>query len=90
MTSSRPTDLQSALRSVAESAAHLCEADDAVILRVEDDHFCVASHYGALSTVSIGQPFPIRSDWPSGRALIGRAAVDVRDMVLESCADFDH
>ena len=60
MTNSRPADLQSTLRYVVERAAHLCEADDAVILRVEDDHFRVASHYGSLSAVSVGQPFQIR------------------------------
>jgi hypothetical protein len=84
MTSSRPTDLRSTLHSIAERAAYLCEADDAAILRVEDDHFWVSSHYGSLSPVSVGQPFPIREDWVSGRALTERTAVNVRDMLSSS------
>ena len=68
MTSNRSADLGWTLNSVAESAARLCDADDAVILRVEDDHLCVAGHYGSLSPVTVGQPVPIRNDWLSGRA----------------------
>ena len=52
MTSSRSADLHSTLNSVAERAARLCEADDTIILRTEDDHFCVAAHYGCLSALS--------------------------------------
>src|SRR5215813_10115071 len=90
MTSSRPNNLQSTLHSVAETAARLCEADDTVILRAEDDHFCVASHYGSLPALEIGQRFPIQSNWLSGLALKERSVVDVHDMMLESRVDFDH
>src|SRR5690242_15720191 len=90
MISNRSADLGWTLNSVAESAARLCDADDAVILRIEEDHLCVASHYGSLSTVSIGQPFPIRNDWLSGRTFNERATVNVCDMALESCVDFDN
>jgi hypothetical protein len=51
MTSNRSADLHSTLNSVAESG-RLCEADDTIILRTEDDHFCVAAHYGCLSALS--------------------------------------
>ena len=80
--------IDSAFRS--RKCPHLCEADDAVILRVEDDHFCVASHYGSLSTISRGQAIPIRGDWLSGRVFKQRATINVRDVRLESFADFDN
>jgi len=53
MTSTRPIDLQSTLRAVAEGAANVCEADDTVILRVERDRLLLASHYGGLSPVEV-------------------------------------
>ena len=46
--SSSPTDLQSVMDAVAESAARLCEAKDAVIRRVDGDVLRLVAHYGSI------------------------------------------
>jgi two-component system NtrC family sensor kinase len=66
---SSPTDIQPVLDVVAENAARLCEATDAVIFRVDGD---------VLRRVALYGPIPIRAaPWPIGRgSVIGRAVVD--------------
>ena len=89
MTSTRPIDLQSTLRAVAEGAANVCEADDTVILRVERDRLLVASHYGGLSAVEVGEYFPIRADWVSGQAISGGKVAHSSDIIQQGVRDFD-
>ena len=50
----------------------------------------MAAHYGCLSAVLVGQPFPIRKDWLSGRAFTEQVAVNVGKLGFESCTDFDN
>ena len=45
-----PTDLQPVLDAIAESAAKLCDAADAVVWRADGDVFRPASHFGAVPT----------------------------------------
>jgi len=40
MTSTRPIDLQSTLRAVAEGAANVCEADDTVSFELNETACC--------------------------------------------------
>ena len=37
--------------TIAESAARLCDADDAVVRRLEGGRFYAVSHYGAIPMV---------------------------------------
>src|SRR5262245_6625119 len=82
---SSPTDLQPVLDAVAESAARLCEATDASILRVDGDILRLAASYGSL--VRIAEQRPLNRATPSGRAIIDRQTIHVRD-VLEQLDEF--
>ena len=46
---SSPTDIQPVLDVVAENAARLCEASDALILRVDGDNLRTAAQFGPIA-----------------------------------------
>src|SRR5262249_54031510 len=66
-----PTDLQSVLDVVAENAARLCEATDAVISSVDSESFSrsVMASYGSIPVPrEIVQTSPLTRGTPAGRA----------------------
>jgi signal transduction histidine kinase len=77
-----PTDIQPVLDAVAESAARLCDASDAQILRVEGDLLRQVASYGSLPT---SETRPLTREVVSGRAVIDRQTVHVED--LNECGD---
>ena len=76
---SSPTDTQPVLDVVAESAARLCEANDAQILRVDGDILRLAASYGSLPT---SETRPINRQLASGRAVIDRQTIHVHDIAV--------
>jgi GAF domain-containing protein len=76
---SSPTDLQPVLDVVAENAARLCEATDALILHVEADILRLLASYGPLPT---SQTRPISRQLVSGRAVIDRQTIHVHDITV--------
>ena len=54
---SSPTDIQPVLDVVAENAARLCDATDAVIHRVDGDKLRPVAHYGPLPDGGVGNQF---------------------------------
>ena len=81
---SSPTDLQPVLDTVAESAARLCNSDDAQIYRVETDVMRKVASYGNIPCTErmVGEAQPITLGSATGRAILFRAeTVHIHDMI---------
>jgi GAF domain-containing protein len=77
-----PAELASVLDGIAASAVRLCEASDAVIERLEGDHFYNAAHAGAQMKGLVGLPLPLTRQFPGGRAVLDRRPVIIDDIEL--------
>ncbi len=74
-------DLQSVMDAIAEKAARLCEADDALVRRLEGDRYFSVAHFGSIPTASaIGVSTPLDRTTPAGRAVIDRQTIHVHDL----------
>ena len=78
---SSPTDIQPVLEVVAANAAKLCNANDAVIFRIDGNFVERAAIYGSLP-VPESPPLISRGN-PVGRAVIARQAIHVHDIAAE-------
>ena len=77
---SSPTDLQPVLNTVAENAARICEANDALIYRFDGHRFKGVAEYGPLpGDLGKGPPGVDRHS-VNGRAVINRKTVHVHDL----------
>jgi signal transduction histidine kinase len=81
-----PTELQPVLDAVAENAARVCGANDAVIFLIKDDVLWRAAVYGSLILSIVGEAGPPvdRGNVP-GRAVIERQTIHIHD--LQALAD---
>src|SRR5499433_4377768 len=80
------TDLQPVLDVVAENAARLCEANDAVIFRIEGDSLQCVANYGPIPVTEMQRPI-VRGS-PGGRAVIDRQTIHVHDIAAEVETEF--
>jgi GAF domain-containing protein len=89
---SSPTDIQPVLDVVAENAARLCDATDAVILRIEGNVLQQAASYGTLpptlSAIVRERGVPMSRGTVSGRAVIDRKTIHVHDVAAEIETEF--
>jgi len=85
---SSPTDIQPVLDVVAENAARVCGANDAVIFRVNGNVLDRAAHYGPIRWMGREESLLISRGSVSGRAVIDRRTTHIHDMVAESEAEF--
>ena len=78
---SSPTDIQPVLDVVAETAARLCGATDAVIHRIDGDKLLSVANYGSLPTRrSEVRPIPMDRDSVPGRTVIDRRTLRIHDL----------
>src|SRR5262245_52387741 len=77
-----PTDLQVVLDVVAESAARLCDSNDATIHRVDGNFFRRVAHYGPVPVPESQLPH-ISRGFPAGRAILDRQTIHVDDILTE-------
>ena len=83
---SSPTDVQPVLKAVAENAARLCDATDAVIYRIDGDVLQQVAVHGPMPLGPIVRPI-IRGR-PSGRAVLDRKTIHVHDILAEIETEF--
>jgi signal transduction histidine kinase len=72
-------DLQPVLETIARVASNLCAADDVVIYLRDGDALLITTHHGSIP-VPLGARRPIGRDWVSGRAVVDRRPIHVRDL----------
>jgi two-component system NtrC family sensor kinase len=81
--------VQSVLSAIAGTAAHLCEANDVAILRVEGDQARLVARYGDRPAVrKVGEATALDRGTIGGRAILTRRTVHVRDLAIAVRRDF--
>jgi two-component system NtrC family sensor kinase len=78
---SSPTDIKPVLDAVAENAARLCEASNAVIYRVDGAVIDPVAVHGAMPPAPKGTAINRRT--PVGRAIVDRKTLHVHDLLAE-------
>ena len=86
--SSSPTDIQPVLDAVASTAARLCGASEAVILRIDGDVLRFVAHYGSIPAPAIAEDLPLDRGLVSGRAVIDRRTIHAHDLAAADEAEF--
>jgi two-component system, NtrC family, sensor kinase len=82
--SGSPTDIQPVLDAVGENAARLCEANNAVIFRLEGNFLRHVASYGHIPTTSHPiDGLPVSRDTVTGRAVFERRTIHVHDLSVE-------
>src|SRR5262249_38084216 len=74
-----PTDVQPVFDAIASSAAKLCNALDAAVLRLDRDMLRLAAHHGPIPIGDV----PLHRGTVGGRALIERRPIHVEDLQAE-------
>ena len=79
---SSPTDIQPVLDIVAENAARVCDANDAIIRLVDGNVLRRVAHHGTIPA-SVASEIPIDRGSVNGRAVADGETVHVHDLLAE-------
>src|SRR5262245_40846356 len=83
--SSSPADLQRAFDEIAASAARLCDAYDATILKVDGNALRIVAHHGSIPPAPAEQNvLPLIRGVLTGRAVLERRTIQVGDLQADS------
>ena len=75
---SSPTEIQPVMDTIAENAAKVCGANDAVIRLIKGNVLRTAAHYGPVPNVAEERPIDRLS--PGGRAVLDGAIIHIPDI----------
>jgi hypothetical protein len=79
-----PTELQSVLDMVGENATRLCDANNAVIFRLEVNVLRQVASFGGIPTTSHpSEGLPVNRDTVTGRAVCDHQTIHVHDLASE-------
>jgi adenylate cyclase len=82
--SNSPTELQSVLDMVGENAARLCDANNAVLFRLDGDLLRQVAAYGGIPTTSHPtEGLPVNRGRVTGRAVVERRTIHIHDLAAE-------
>ena len=77
--SSSPEHIQPVFQAIVESAARLCEADNASIFRTEGDFVRHVAVHGRLATIDVGDGRPLAPGSMSGNVILRRQTIHIVD-----------
>jgi two-component system, NtrC family, sensor kinase len=79
--SSSPNDLQPVLDALAQSAARLCKANDALIYRLEGERLELVAKFGPIPYAAEG--LPLTRGLVTSRAVIDRQTLHIEDLATQ-------
>src|SRR4030095_15825768 len=80
-------DIQSVLDTIAEDAARVCDAFEAVIRLIDGNILRMAAHHGPTES-GFGLEQPLTRDTIGGRAVIDRQTIHIHDLLAEAETEF--
>ena len=83
-----PTDIQPVLEAVAQNAARVCGASDALIFRAEDEFLRPVAHFGPIPVFEDERKIPLNRASITGRAATLGKTIHIHDIQAESDSEF--
>src|SRR5262245_12768670 len=86
--SNSPADVQPVLDAVASTAARLCDADNALIRRIDGDALRRVATYGPILNLVLGEDIPIDRGSLTGRSVLDGQTIHIRDVAAADESEF--